>query len=368
MNQSAEPQMHFGMFDWLDENRNLTLAEMYDQRLAMAELADELGFWCYHVAEHHGTPLCMWPSPNLMLSAMAQRTSRLRLGPLVQLITLYHPVRVIEEICMLDNLSHGRLELGFGRGTSASEVAMFNVDHAESRDIYREAQDIILAGLTQDVVDYEGHYFNVRNLSVPMRPFQKPYPPLWYPTSNPDSVPWVGAQGFNTLFSFTFPSIEQSAEQIAIYRANLETHQHDAGRLNGHVASPKWGFNRHIYIADTDAQALEEARVPHAEFTHNYTTRPNLPTGGKDRDRVRPDFDAAVQQGMIFVGSPDTVRQQVQRYVDVLGVNYVVGVFGFGNMTTEQILHSMRLFGEEVMPHIQPPASLRAPAGATVSA
>src|SRR5262245_3999022 len=101
--------MEFGIFDWIDENRPQALADIYEQRLRMLEYADEAGFWCYHVAEHHGTPLGMAPSPSLFLAAAAQRTRRLRLGPLVYLLPLYNPLRHIEEICMLDHLTRGRL-------------------------------------------------------------------------------------------------------------------------------------------------------------------------------------------------------------------------------------------------------------------
>src|SRR5437773_7022533 len=122
--------LSFGIFDWIDRNQSLSLAELYEQRFQMLECAEEGGFWCYHVAEHHGTPLGMAPSPNLFLAAAAQRTRRIRLGPLVQLLPLYNPMRSIEEICMLDHLTRGRLELGVGRGVSIGEMAMYGVDLA----------------------------------------------------------------------------------------------------------------------------------------------------------------------------------------------------------------------------------------------
>jgi alkanesulfonate monooxygenase SsuD/methylene tetrahydromethanopterin reductase-like flavin-dependent oxidoreductase (luciferase family) len=112
--------LRFGVFDWVDDGDRPT-ADLYEDRLRMVEYADRGPFWCYHVAEHHGTPLGLAPSPNLFLAAAAQRTRRIRLGTLVNVLPLYDPVRLWEEVCMLDHLSGGRLELGIGRGGSPGE-------------------------------------------------------------------------------------------------------------------------------------------------------------------------------------------------------------------------------------------------------
>src|SRR5215469_15759337 len=106
--------MEFGVFDHLDRD-GAPLHDYYDARLTIVEAYDRLGFYAYHVAEHHATPLGMAPSPSVFLAAVAQRTRRLRFGPLVYALPLYHPLRLIEEICMLDQMSDGRLEIGFGR-------------------------------------------------------------------------------------------------------------------------------------------------------------------------------------------------------------------------------------------------------------
>src|SRR5438132_2929835 len=118
------PPITFGLFDWIDR-RDAPLADLYEERLQLLEAADAAGFFCYHLAEHHATPLGMAPSPGMFLAAAAQRTRRIRLGPLVYLLPLYEPLRLLEEICMLDHLSRGRLEIGVGRGVSPYEVSYF---------------------------------------------------------------------------------------------------------------------------------------------------------------------------------------------------------------------------------------------------
>ena len=338
----------FGIFDWIDESRPLQLAEIYEQRLRMLEYADAAGFWCYHLAEHHGTPLGMAPSPSLFLAAAAQRTQRIRLGPLCHLLPLYNPLRHIEEICMLDHLTRGRLELGIGRGISPAELALFNVGGEESRGMFHEALEVVLGGLATGKVSHEGRYYRLTDVAIPLRPYQRPYPPLWYPTSNPESVPWVAAQGMNILFSATLPSFSRTGELIHQYASLLEAHRDDSGRLNAHVASQLYGFSRHVYVGETDAQAWREAKVAYEEFDSNYKTRPGRQAD--DHYALRPNFETAAEQRRIFVGSPATVRDQLKECADVVGGNYFVGVFAFGNLTTEQILGSLQRFTEGVMP------------------
>src|SRR4029450_11973265 len=123
------PMTHvaFGLFDWVDRRQG-PLGQLYEDRLRLLEAADAAGFAGYHLAEHHATPLGMAPSPSVFLAAAAQRTRCMRLGPLVYLLPLYHPLRLIEEVCMLDHLSGGRLDLGVGRGVSPYEVGYHGLD------------------------------------------------------------------------------------------------------------------------------------------------------------------------------------------------------------------------------------------------
>src|ERR1700745_854628 len=147
--------MEFGIFDHLDRYGG-PLADYYEDRLKIVEAYDRAGFYAYHLAEHHATPLGMAPSPSVFLAAIAQRTRRLRFGPLVYALPLHHPIRLIEEIAMLDQLSGGRLEIGFGRGGSPIEIRLSRQDPAKAERIYGESLEIILAGLTTGRVNFQG--------------------------------------------------------------------------------------------------------------------------------------------------------------------------------------------------------------------
>src|SRR4051812_11007362 len=192
--------VRFGLFDGVGESGR-GLGPTYEERLRLLEFADEAGLYCFHPAEHHNPELSTVPSPNLFLSAVAQRTRHLRLGPLGYVLPTYNPLRLLEEICMLDQLSHGRLEVGIGRGSSAHEVAFFGVPGDEARAIFDEALAIIRMGLTTGELNYRGRYFQSAHVVTRLRPAQHPSPPLWYPTSNASSIPWLAAQGFSTVFA-----------------------------------------------------------------------------------------------------------------------------------------------------------------------
>ena len=181
-------QIAFGLFDWVDRGQR-PLHQLYEERLQLIEAADVAVFYSYHLAEHHATPLGMAPSPALFLAAAAQRTQKIRIGPLGYLLPLYSPLRLIEEICMLDNLSDGRLDLGVARGVSPYELGFSGIDHNNARAIFDESVAVIVQGMTQSRLNFQGEYYNFNNVPMEMEPYQKPYPPLWYPTDNPNSIP-----------------------------------------------------------------------------------------------------------------------------------------------------------------------------------
>jgi len=343
--------LKYGIFDWVDVNGEMPVNQLFEQRLRMLEYADEAGFFCYHVAEHHGTPLSMSPSPNLLLTAVAQRTERLHIGSMVSILPLMNPVRMVEEACMLDHLSNGRLELGVGRGTSRDEAAVLGSNYEEARDRFDEALDILVQGLETGRVDFEGKYYTLHS-KLPIRPLQQPYPPLWYPTSNPDSVARIAERGFNTLMGFTMPGLDETALAASRYRELTARHAGEPGRYNPHDRELLHGVTRHVYVAATDEQAMDEARIAYSAFDWSFRDRPGRPP--ETAVSRRGDFDTALSRGLILVGNPETVRKEVQRYVDVTGANYFVGSFAYGTMTDAQLMTSVRLFAEEVMTAVTP--------------
>lgn len=340
--------VRFGIFDWIDSNGGIT-ADLYEQRLRYLEYADAAGFYCYHMAEHQGTPLGMAPSPSVFLSAVAQRTKSIRLGPLVYPLPFYNPLRLVEEICMLDHLTRGRMEIGVGRGISGYELDFFDIDTEQSRKMFQEALDIVIMGLSTGRVTYQGAHYTFKDVTLPVRPWQRPYPPLWYPTANPDSIRWIAAEGISTVTHY--PPMDVMREHIELYRSVWEANRERPGRMNAHETEPKFGITRHIYVAETDEQALREARTAFADFIANFNHLRILNGDDTGRTNYLADFDGRLADGLHIVGSPATVASTLREHLDITGANYFVGSFFFGTLTEEQTLNSLRLFAQEVMPH-----------------
>jgi alkanesulfonate monooxygenase SsuD/methylene tetrahydromethanopterin reductase-like flavin-dependent oxidoreductase (luciferase family) len=337
----------FALFDWVDESGR-GFAETYNERLRLLEYADEAGFYCYHLAEHHGTSLSQTPSPNIFLSAVAQRTRNIRLGPLGYVLPTYNPLRLLEEACMIDQLSGGRLELGVSRGSSPHEGLRFGIERQDSREVFMEALQLMVQGFTTGELNFHGEYFTFDGVKTRQRPFQQPYPPLWYPTTTVESIAWAAAQGFNTAFATSSAGIDRVASNIATFKEGYEAHRRDPGRLNGHVDAANVGFSVHVHVADTDQQAYDQARPGWAVFWDNFTRR--YFERGDAKYAGAGDFDQYLAEGKILIGSPDTVRRQLASYLERSGANYVIGSFSWGSLSEAHIRRSLQLFATEVMP------------------
>jgi alkanesulfonate monooxygenase SsuD/methylene tetrahydromethanopterin reductase-like flavin-dependent oxidoreductase (luciferase family) len=337
-------QVTFGLFDWIDRAK-APLQQLYEERLQLLEAADAAGFTGYHLAEHHATPLGMAPSPALFLTAAAQRTRHIRLGPLVYLLPLYHPLRLIEEVCMLDHLSGGRLDLGIGRGVSPYELGYFGVDAAQSRAIFNETLAVLVAGLTHARLSFKGEHYQYHDVPMELQPLQRPYPPLWYPTNNPESVMYAARHGYHFVSLGPAAGVRQLVD---VYWQTWEAHRQAPDRLNGHVAEPKVGIVRQVFIADTDAEALAATRAAHGDWYRSITKL------WHDHDDHMPDslfsWETSTQYKTILFGSPTRVREQIAELLEVSGCNYMICAFAWGTFPHVQTLRSLRLFAEEVMP------------------
>ena len=337
--------MKFGLFDHVDRS-DRPLAQQLDERLEFVAAADKAGFHGYHVAEHHATPLNLVPVPGVYLGAVANATKRIRLGPLVYLLPLYSPLRLIEEICMLDHLSHGRLDVGIGRGVSPFELNYHKVDHDKSREVFADAFEAILYGLTHDRLDHKGPYYSYENVPMELKPLQQPHPPFWYPSSAETGATWSGMRGMS--FS-TLGSVEQAGRCIAAYKSAY------AKRNNGTLGSGMIGVNRHLVVADTDEDAYRIAQPAYQRWYENLThlERQNI-SGPRYTGAMFADVREAATRGSVFCGSPETVRAAIERQIEALGINYMILGFFFGTLPFADAKRSLDLFATEIMPKLAP--------------
>ena len=331
--------MHFGVFDHVDD-AGLPQAEFFETRLRLVEALDRLGFDSYHTAEHHGTRLGLAASPSVYLSAVAQRTKRLKFGPLVYLPALYHPMRLAEEICMIDQMSRGRFQIGLGKGAVWIEQKIYDVDPASVPDRYQEALEILLQALSSDSVHFSGRYYSMDGFPMVLKPYQQPRPPIWYGLSSPGSAVWCAANEVNVVSLMPAATARSPFDR---YREEWEK----LGRPPGEL--PVMGLARHMVVADTDEAALRIARSAFADWRSSFSWLWDLK--GVPFPFPYPEtFDAHMAAGLSIAGSPRTVRDFLAREVETAGANGVLGQMVFGSMAYDDALRSLELFAGEVMP------------------
>jgi alkanesulfonate monooxygenase SsuD/methylene tetrahydromethanopterin reductase-like flavin-dependent oxidoreductase (luciferase family) len=337
--------MRLGVFDHMDRGA-VPLDRFFADRMRLVEAYDRGGFYGYHVAEHHATPLGVAPSPGVWLAAIAQRTTRLRFGPLVYLLPLYHPLKLLEEICMLDQMSRGRLLLGVGRGISPIELRYYGLDPAATPAMYQEALEVILRGMACEELTFEGKYYQYRGVPMEMTPYQKPHPPLWYGIGRPDAVPWAVQHRVNVVGNVTGEKMRPLTDA---YRAAWQAAGHAPQDL------PLMGVGRHVVVAETAREALEVARRGYGKWRESFLklwlrhgTLPPNPNA------VFPEtFEQAEAEGRAVAGTPDKVRDFLQRTIDAGGLNYLLCRFAFGDIDADAALQSIDLFTRQVKPHLR---------------
>lgn len=332
--------MKFGVFDHMDR-AGADLGRQFEDRLKLIELYEKHGFHAYHLAEHHATPLGMAPSPSVFLAAVAQRTKKLRFGPLVYTLNLYHPLRLIDEICMLDQMSGGRLELGIGRGISPYEVGYYGVDPATGPERFAETLDVVLKGLTEKRLKHSGKYFTFDDVPMEMQPVQRPHPPLWYGANSLESADRLARQACNTV-------VGMKAEAVGQFAARYRAAWAELGR--NPAAMPLIGLSRHIVVGDTDREAQSAAKRAFALWYDALIHLWRAHGVGLPRQMIPADFEPALDGGYIVAGSASTVRERLKRDNDVAGINYCLCRMAFGDLSFEESSRSVDLFAREVMP------------------
>jgi alkanesulfonate monooxygenase SsuD/methylene tetrahydromethanopterin reductase-like flavin-dependent oxidoreductase (luciferase family) len=333
--------MKFGVFDHVDDS-GADLARHLKDRLRIVEAYDRCGLHGYHVAEHHCTPLGSATSPGVWLAAVAQRTRRIRLGPLIYILPLHHPLRLIEEICLLDALSDGRLMLGMGRGASPIEAGFFGIPGGEMQQRYFETSEIVMKGLQADRLTHEGAFYSFRDVPMAMRPVQRPHPELWYASRTPDSFAWAARAGANTV---TLAFDDEVRTLTDIYRAAWV----EAGRAIADL--PLVGVSRHIVVAETDAEAKRLAASAYARWLASFRRLWVDAGGPAPLSDLYPDtWEELEARRNGCAGSPETVLAYTRAEAERCGVNYLVSWFAFGDLPVEAVIRSVELFASGVMP------------------
>lgn len=345
--------MRFGTFSYNQARPWVAERQAFEELLAQIELTEELGYDDAWFAEHHHSDYGMLASPNLIIAALARRTSRLRMGNLVNVVPLYDPMRLAEECAILDILTGARLNVGLGRGVPRDDLKHgLDRDMAQAR--FDEGIEILQRAWTEDVFTYSGKAWHYIDISCRPRPLQKPHPPIYYGATAPESPAMVARRGWNLALSRQ--PLANCAKAIASYR-----------QTRAALGSPGAGdaiMVRDIYVADTDEQAWQEAVPEISRFwqlaTDNVWRGESVSADELPRLTERFAYfpgGLTVQRlnewGTSLIGSPESVLKKARAMIETARPDCLVGMFSFGGLRHEQVMHSLYLFGTRVMPALK---------------
>jgi alkanesulfonate monooxygenase SsuD/methylene tetrahydromethanopterin reductase-like flavin-dependent oxidoreductase (luciferase family) len=357
--------------------------QKFQEALEQAVFADEMGFDTVWLVEHHFLEEAAHSSaPDAFLGALTQRTSRCRLGFGVTLMPgrVNHPIRVAERAAVMDILSDGRLEMGTGRSSSPYQLRAFGVEVADTREEWEEATRLLPELWTKEKFSYQGRFFSWEDqITVVPRPVQKPHPPLWVASTQPDTCALAGQKGLGLLMpqlggpDGAVESIRQykaavadpldqigqfKNDNCALFTCAFTNDDDDRARVLGGQAA-MWYLQclGAIYSRDWSGQPLES--VPDSYRYHAEMRRKGLITGGTvdtglTRDAMSDPhaYESMIDKGAFCVGDPAAVTANLERYRAV-GADRVVCVMQLADLRHEDLMRSIELFGREVIPRLR---------------
>ena len=353
--------MKFGTFFFFQAAPGHRHADIIHRELEQVEWTEELGFDEVWFTEHHFIDYGLSVDPSSLAAAAASRTRRVRIGLAAAILPFHHPLRLAEQMALVDIISNGRLDVGVGRGNRPAEFAGYRVPQIESRERFDETVEIRRLAWTQERFSFHGRFFDFDDVRVIPKPLQQPHPPIYQVCVSKDGIENTAVRGWPMLNSVLTGPVDQLVANRDTYRATLEK----TGRSAPEIAAllGRWGVSRQIYVAETDAQALAEAKDAELWYQESFRrfvvperieeAHPSLQPGFRAMaDKLaRVTWEDLVRETLAF-GSPDTVARHIAFMRD-LGVGQVLCWMNFGGLPQDRIRRSMELFAREVRPRFQ---------------
>jgi alkanesulfonate monooxygenase SsuD/methylene tetrahydromethanopterin reductase-like flavin-dependent oxidoreductase (luciferase family) len=360
---------------WVDVDAKLVdsavVAQCYTDYINQLVYADECGFDGICVNEHHGNAYGLMPSPNLMASVLASRTSEAAIVVLGNSVALYNPpIRVAEEMSMIDLMSNGRLVAGLPCGTSMDTAYAYSENPATLRAKYHEGIELVTkAWTTDEVFAFNGRFTQLRNVNLLPKPIQKPHPPVWIPGGGS-----VETWDYCVEHDYVYAALSYYGHLMA--RETVQGYWDRVEALGKDKNPYRLAFMQFVGVAETDEEAFELYREP-AEYFFNrslhvypgYTDPPGYVTEASMRARYQSQVRAVVrakqakhditweemvEKGYVIIGSPDTVREKLEAIAIEMHCGQLLTMMHFGNMSDELCRMNIRLFGEKVVPGLRP--------------
>ncbi len=304
--------MQFGVlqfFSW--PNRRGELSTVYERALERVKIMDQTGFDAVWLAEHHFSTYSVCPSVHVMAAHIAGITKNIRLGTAVSLAAFYHPLRLAEEVALLDQLTHGRINWGAGRGFDRKEMEIFQVDSAESKERFHEHVEIVLKAWQNDRFSFEGQFNSFHDVEVLPKPLQRPMP-FWVAATSPEAVKWAGEKGYAILMD-PHASCADIGVKYQSYREKLAAHGHSNDQVTP--------MARLLAIADQEEQAEQIARSGSAWMFGSYF---NQSQGGSTAAHAAEKRMNDYVENTVIWGTPERVADRLLELEEMISLNYLL--------------------------------------------
>ena len=339
--------MEFGVFYQLPCGDGQTVVGRYDDTIAQARLADELGFDAVWLAElHFNRPFSVMSAPLMVGSAIAASTERIKIGTAVNQVPLHHPIRLAEEAATLDVLSHGRAIFGIGRGSNPRQFLGYGVDVEEGRSRFQESVELVIKAWTTDGLSHHGEHYQVDSVSVEPKPQQKPHPPVYVATNSPDTFGLVGSMGYNVLVAPMISTIPGAQAGLADYHQNLSAlgPGHGGGRVNVNVPT---------FVAENRNEAHARFEPSVGNYLSSIRGFSSIARGDRRASRIGQLNYESIATEFGAVGDPEECADRIRHIQELYGAHEIMCWFNIGGMIpSAEVEKSMRLFADRVMPQL----------------
>lgn len=342
--------MHLGLFCLMTQrDASHTIAKLYDENTALVQLAEDVGFEIAWIAEHHFSNYSMCPSPHVLAGYLAAKTKRIKLGAAILVLPLYQPVRLLEEVGMIDILSGGRSIIGIGAGYQDFEFKRFGARLEDNWAMTHEMLDIIERAYSQVSFSYDGKHYKLPELPIAVRPLQKPMPPVYIAGNEPAMLQRLARKGYVSFHTVGF----NGTEALAKVRQHVESNFRTAGVP---VEQLKFAYQRYVYVTDDKKDALDAAE--RVLFTNRIAMALRAKTEKLNGTFIEPvpfANEPSLEQiaANVYFGDADTCAEKMVREIETLNPMHISCFMQFGGMDGKRALRSMERFAAEVMPKVR---------------
>ena len=357
--------MKFAHFSHIWAKSGMTPHQRYEELWRELETADTLGFDYSFCVEHHFRPDESWmSSPSLYAVGAGARTKRLRIGPMGYIVPLYHPLRLAEEIAIVDQMLGGRMELGLVPGINPDYFRPFGLDYGQRKSPTLEFIEYLRAAFgAAQPFSFHGHDFHTDAAQISVLPMQRPHPPLWMMSRDPQTLEFCAKNAVNPGYFLVYPRVDAAPR----YRKFLRDWQ-----AAGHARKPQIAYCTVVYVDETNDKALDTALL-RASRAYEGFLKPAQP-GETFEERAKEhakmfigrgepgaseimqhlfDGDYLFKNDLVFIGSPETVAAKIRAAAEAGVFNVFMGEFNFSDLPEADVLRSIRLFGEQVIPALR---------------